>query len=68
MYKQTYFQGIFLSKQESHNTKQMESKRKFDENKEIICLDGETARTEPKRRNLPIQQGKLADLLISAAY
>ena len=64
MYKQTYFKEIFVNNQESQNTKQMESNWKFGESREVICPDGEMARTEPKRQNLPVQQGVLAHLLI----
>ena len=55
MYKKTYLKGIFLSKQESHNTKYMESNWKFGENREIICPDGKMTKTEPKRRNVLVQ-------------
>ena len=55
MYKQTYFKEIFVNNQESQNTKQMESNWKFGESREVICPDGEMARTEPKRQNLPVQ-------------
>ena len=53
---QTYLKRIFLNKQESHNTKHMESNSKFVENREIICPDGEMARTEPKQLNLLVQR------------